>query len=741
MMNKKNMKRIAGAAMVAAMLVSSTPAVPIVSYAATAKATVLTVKDSSEVTISEDGVYELSGSYKDTVINVEKGVTAELIFNKLTLTDKNASAENMVTIGKNAKVTITLKGSSKLIGSSSSETLESAIVHKKDGGEGSLTIRDGGNGSLTITGTKDDGIKYKEGTVTIESGTLKITDCHGDGIQAENVSITGGYVDITTVYDEADTSFYTSGNNVSGKNTITEQENTKVERVNVDTGSHKGIKVGTKAKTYSYKSVTSEDLEANKTYTQEGSGLLSITGGTVVINTAGTGLKANKLTTTGYTATSSGKYIVGSPDDALASNGDIVISGKAKVTVTSSDDGLSAAGTVTIKDTATVDIQKAYEGVEAEKIIIGEKNATSGPNVTIESNDDGMNASGKTVTYVYDDETESTYTKTSVSDGTNAINIYSGKVTIKIDSENAKTVKLNNSSLTYQSSGDGMDSNGDIDIEGGEVYVFGQSTGDNSPIDMDGNYTLSKNATVLAVGCNPMGEVTPKAGDSVYVTYGESGNMGQFPGMQTDGSMPTPPTDGSMPTPPSDGQFPTDGNMPTPPTDGQQPPEGQNPLGGTASIAAGSVVTVKSGDTTVYETTIPYAASYIFYASPMLSSDAENTITVSEKTTDDSQTTDTKTTETIKGKTTTIKTAKALGKQKIKVTWEKNSLADGYQIAYRKKGGSWKYVTVSNKTTVSKVLTGLKKGKTYEVKVRAYQKVNGKKVYAKYSKVRTLKCK
>lgn len=741
MMNKKNMKRIAGAAMVAAMLVSSTPAVPIVSYAATAKATVLTVKDSSEVTISEDGVYELSGSYKDTVINVEKGITAELIFNKLTLTDKNASAENMVTIGKNAKVTITLKGSSKLIGSSSSETLESAIVHKKDGGEGSLTIRDGGNGSLTITGTKDDGIKYKEGTVTIESGTLKITDCHGDGIQAENVSITGGYVDITTVYDEAGTSFYTSGNNVSGKNTITEQENTKVERVNVDTGSHKGIKVGTKAKTYSYKSVTSEDLEANKTYTQEGSGLLSITGGTVVINTAGTGLKANKLTTTGYTATSSGKYIVGSPDDALASNGDIVISGKAKVTVTSSDDGLSAAGTVTIKDTATVDIQKAYEGVEAEKIIIGEKNATSGPTVTIESNDDGMNASGKTVTYVYDDETESTYTKTSVSDGTNAINIYSGKVTIKIDSENAKTVKLNNSSLTYQSSGDGMDSNGDIDIEGGEVYVFGQSTGDNSPIDMDGNYTLSKNATVLAVGCNPMGEVTPKAGDSVYVTYGESGNMGQFPGMPTDGSMPTPPTDGSMPTPPSDGQFPTDGNMPTPPTDGQQPPEGQNPFGGTASIAAGSVVTVKSGDTTVYETTIPYAASYIFYASPMLSSDAENTITVSEKTADDSQTTDTKTTETIKGKTTTIKTAKALGKQKIKVTWEKNSLADGYQIAYRKKGGSWKYVTVSNKTTVSKVLTGLKKGKTYEVKVRAYQKVNGKKVYAKYSKVRTLKCK
>jgi predicted extracellular nuclease len=98
------------------------------------------------------------------------------------------------------------------------------------------------------------------------------------------------------------------------------------------------------------------------------------------------------------------------------------------------------------------------------------------------------------------------------------------------------------------------------------------------------------------------------------------------------------------------------------------------------------------------------------------------------------------TTETVQGKKTTIKTVKALSGQKIKITWAKSALADGYQIAYKKKGGSWKYVTINKKATVSKVLTNLKKGKTYQVKVRAFQKVDKKTVYGKYSKTISVKC-
>ena len=75
------------------------------------------------------------------------------------------------------------------------------------------------------------------------------------------------------------------------------------------------------------------------------------------------------------------------------------------------------------------------------------------------------------------------------------------------------------------------------------------------------------------------------------------------------------------------------------------------------------------------------------------------------------------------------------------MTWKKDSAADGYQIAYRIKGGSWQYTTITSEDTLSKTLTGLKSGKTYQIKVRAYENVNGEKVYGSYSTIRKVKCK
>ena len=48
-------------------------------------------------------------------------------------------------------------------------------------------------------------------------------------------------------------------------------------------------------------------------------------------------------------------------------------------------------------------------------------------------------------------------------------------------------------------------------------------------------------------------------------------------------------------------------------------------------------------------------------------------------------------------------------------------------------------VTVKGTKNLSKTVTGLKKGKTYYVKVRAYKLVNGKKLYGAYSKTLTAK--
>lgn len=62
-----------------------------------------------------------------------------------------------------------------------------------------------------------------------------------------------------------------------------------------------------------------------------------------------------------------------------------------------------------------------------------------------------------------------------------------------------------------------------------------------------------------------------------------------------------------------------------------------------------------------------------------------------------------------------------------------------YQVAYKVKGAS-KYKTVTT-SSVSKTVKGLKKGKTYSVKVRAYQTINGKKYLGNYSNVKTVKVK
>lgn len=80
------------------------------------------------------------------------------------------------------------------------------------------------------------------------------------------------------------------------------------------------------------------------------------------------------------------------------------------------------------------------------------------------------------------------------------------------------------------------------------------------------------------------------------------------------------------------------------------------------------------------------------------------------------------------------------GKRKAAAKWSKVSGADKY-VLYRSTSKNGKYIkasiTVKNKYTD----TGLKKGKRYYYKVRAYKVVDGKKVYGKTSQLKTVKVK
>ena len=99
---------------------------------------------------------------------------------------------------------------------------------------------------------------------------------------------------------------------------------------------------------------------------------------------------------------------------------------------------------------------------------------------------------------------------------------------------------------------------------------------------------------------------------------------------------------------------------------------------------------------------------------------------------------------TIKPKKATLKTATSPKTKQLKATWTKDSTVTGYQIQYStsssfKSGNKTKLITKNS--TTSATLTGLTKGKTYYVRIRAYKTVNGTKIYGAYSSKKTVKIK
>lgn len=81
------------------------------------------------------------------------------------------------------------------------------------------------------------------------------------------------------------------------------------------------------------------------------------------------------------------------------------------------------------------------------------------------------------------------------------------------------------------------------------------------------------------------------------------------------------------------------------------------------------------------------------------------------------------------------------GKKKFTVQWKKDKKADGYQVQYstdKKFKKNVKSVNVSKKSTKATVKK-LKKGKTYRVRMHSYKKINGKKYYSGWGKVKSVK--
>lgn len=202
-------------------------------------------------------------------------------------------------------------------------------------------------------------------------------------------------------------------------------------------------------------------------------GTVAIDGGSFTINSvsdafqAQTNLTINggtyNITTTGNTNSVSAKGIKGvnsvvitggtiemtTTDDGVHSDGDISISGGV-LTINSKDDGIHADGMITI-DGGTFNIT-CSEGIEATYVKINDGV------ITISASDDGINAGNKSNKY-------------------------------------SVTIEINGGSLTItmgQGDTDGIDSNGNLYINGGTVNITC-----NSPFDYDGEAKLNGGTLIV----------------------------------------------------------------------------------------------------------------------------------------------------------------------------------------------------------------------------------------------------
>ena len=77
----------------------------------------------------------------------------------------------------------------------------------------------------------------------------------------------------------------------------------------------------------------------------------------------------------------------------------------------------------------------------------------------------------------------------------------------------------------------------------------------------------------------------------------------------------------------------------------------------------------------------------------------------------------------------------------MKITWDKVSSSSGYHIQYATNSNmsGAKDITINNKDTLSKTVTGLTKGKTYYVRIQTFRKVSGKTYWSSWSKAKQIK--
>ncbi|MGI6395481.1 MAG: carbohydrate-binding domain-containing protein [bacterium] len=412
--------------------------------------------DGAVATITDAGLFYVTGTLNDGQVLVDtasKEMVNVVFDNAVISCSTNAPFAVMsakdVTVFINDNTENVLTDASGYIFTDGADEPNAALYSKSD-----LVIS--GNGTLTVNGNYNDGIGGKD-DLKITGGTI-IVNAVDDGIRGkDSIKIKGGNITINSLGD--------------------------------------GLKSDNKEdpeRGY----ILIEDGIINITSGADGMDAFTnvlISGGEITVKSGnGSNVKPNDaVSTKGIKGSeginiSGGSFNIDSSDDCIHSNGDIVIDGGNFILATG-DDGVHADNDLTI-NSGVITITKSYEGLEASNITINDGN------IHITSSDDGINCAG--------------------GDGSGGWNPGGGPGGGGPGGggpgggdSGDYLLTINGGYIWINAEGDGLDSNGDIEMTGGVVFVNGPTKSNNGAVDIGdsrNNYFKITGGVLIAAGSSGM---------------------------------------------------------------------------------------------------------------------------------------------------------------------------------------------------------------------------------------------
>ena len=396
---------------------------------------------------------------------------------KINLSGSGATVSGSGVTVENGNITITSAGSYIISG-----TLTDGSIKVNCSEKGTVRLILNG-ASISSSSTAPVVVEEaKKVLVTLADGTTNtITDKTRQSVDDEDFS--------SAVYSKADLVFNGSGT------------------LNVNAGYRNGIKSTDDLKVVSgtFNITSNEDGIIGKDF-------LGIKDGKFTIKSGSDGMKSTYDTDTskGNIVITGGEFDITASNDGIHCNEDILISG-GNLTISSGDDSVHADDNLQV-DGGTIDIKKCCEGLEGVQITLNDGD------ISIVASDDGINAADG-----------------SSSSGMGMGGFGGGQAS---SSDSSVLLTINGGNIFVNAGGDGLDSNGNIVMNGGNVTVLGPTSDGDTALDFDGAFTIN-GGVLMAFGSSGMLETPTSAqnGCCIVTTLGTVSANSAFSLMDSSGNV------------------------------------------------------------------------------------------------------------------------------------------------------------------------------------------------------------